>query len=781
MSDQIDPSFIMALIDTPSNIPDATTNNLNSNLEENSSSTNNNTEGTSSTNSSKEELANIDSNSSSANDGITKNPRTKSLSTIQIAREYTLDIPHIPSIEFPLNIKNNKKSIRTAINMCGGIEKINSVLNSHHHSNNNKSSNINDSNLNSNSHNNNSNTNTNELELHLNNKFKFFNEHPIVGKNVPFKDDSILIKLSVPKGSMAKYNHNIPEMLSNLSENEYKILPVGIVDRSIKFREMSDFQYNLSNCPTSNEFLNSFGNLNWQNFKTLINSVPNNDKYPFENISNLPIDNSNKGDINLPSFDYQLAPPPKFSMVNFPLLYNYKGNPLATKKSNGITEVKGTYIKNYQLFVHALNMETPVPFEPSEYLLQDFNKAELTGVYPGTKKESNFYQNLKECLKVLDELFEKRPIWVKRHIDGIVPKEIHHTLKIALALVSYRFTLGPWRNTYIKFGIDPRTSSKYAQYQTEYFKIERKLLNMKTIKKNLPTPPPLIFESNQKGYIDDRFKFNGKQIPWYLMLQIDLLLDEENINEIYSNIQFLDSFNEITGWFNELDLTKIRRIVKYELGCLVQGNHNFNQYKLKYFKTMLYPKESMIKEAKEREEKQKQESESIQRNESEMFDGELNKSNSLDKDGDYPMNDTDEDMVNTLKTIEESRETDSTNSADKNATDTVGTETTSSTNSKDYVDAEDYDEDNGVATGEPDEEVLQDEEDENDDQIKIDIINAQHDDEDEDDTNDEEDFDVNNANFQDIIDRISKLDPQVAMRLHNNLNGLINGQNLVDS
>lgn len=112
----------------------------------------------------------------------------------------------------------------------------------------------------------------------------------------------------------------------------------------------------------------------------------------------------------------------------------------------------------------------------------------------------------------------------------------------------------------------------------------------------MPTPPPKDYQSSVPGEIDPRFEFDGKSIPWYLMLQIDLLLKEPNINEIYSQVEFLPEANELTGWFNELDLTKIRKIVKYELGCMVQGNYEFNEHKLTFFKRMIYVKESMMKD-----------------------------------------------------------------------------------------------------------------------------------------------------------------------------------------
>ncbi|QLG70259.1 hypothetical protein HG535_0A01970 [Zygotorulaspora mrakii] len=489
-----------------------------------------------------------------------------------VAKEYTLDIPRIPSVELPLNISENQASVLKAINMCGGIDKIKEALNEYGETTDSQKG----------------------LELYMNesqDNLDYFNEHPIIGKKVPNRDESIVLKIQMPKGTLANHAGNVQKALASLDSRDVRINPVAIINNTIKFREMSDFQIRLDNAPSANEFKDSFGTLDWDSFKKYVNSVPDNDPRPFENISNLVMDRNSV----VPSSDFQLPPPPRLSMVSFPLLYRYKTNPFATKKSSGAVEVKGTYIKNHQQFVHEMGDDIKIPTKPHELVAKDYEVAQKNLVWPGTKKESKFFELLQRCLETLHKLFDARPVWVKKHIDGIVDQEVHHTLKIALALISYRFTVGPWRNTYIKLGLDPRSSSEYAKYQTEYFKIERKLLLSSTIRKNIPSPPPAVFNSNNPGDIDSRFKFNGKQIPWYLMLQIDLLVEEPAIKEVYEKAEYLTKANELTGWFTELDLAKIRKIVKYELGCMVQGNYKFNQYKLKYFKTMLYVKESMMK------------------------------------------------------------------------------------------------------------------------------------------------------------------------------------------
>ncbi|CCK68583.1 transcription factor TFIIIC subunit TFC1 KNAG_0B01360 [Huiozyma naganishii CBS 8797] len=619
------------------------------------------------------------------------------------AKEFTLDIPRIPSVELPLEVSAKPTSVARAIHMCGGLQKVKDAF---------KETGPLDQ--------------QRGLELALNDDTsRFFNEHPIRGKRVPFRDDSIVLKITVPKGTLQRHNGEVSASLASLDSKDYKITPVAIVDNTIKFREMSDFQVKLDNVPAAQEFQGSFGSLEWGPFRKFVDTVPDNDPQPFANINSIVVDRT----LPTPNSDFQLPPPPKLSMVGFPHLYKYRGNPLATKKSDGAAEVKGTYIKNYQLFVHDIKESTVIPCKPHPDLRDAYDTARKDRVYPGTKADSNFYGCLEDCLAILRDLFEERPIWVKRHLDGIIPKRIHHTIKIALALVSYRFTMGPWRNTYIKFGVDPRSSHEYAKYQTEYFKIERRLLTSPLVRKNVPSIPTVVFQSNVIRGIDTRFRFTGEYIPWYLMLQIDLLVDEPNIREVYDAVTYLEQPNELTGWFHELDLVKMRRIVKYELGCLAQGNHNFNKYKLKYFKAIQFVRESMINQKPA--------------------------DSAVDADGDVDMDNPHTDSADKFK---------QTNTGDKEQQ------------------QDDDDDDNGVATGEADEATLEAEEAEVDADIPVpetqDDLDADADAENQEQEQELENLDYKTAGFQDVIARIASLAPEEAAQLQQRLSGFVHESKL---
>ncbi|SCU89985.1 LAME_0E06502g1_1 [Lachancea meyersii CBS 8951] len=624
------------------------------------------------------------------------------------AKEYTLDIPRLPSVELPLKVSGSQESVVKAVQMCGGLTKVKKALNAH--------------------------KDTPEgLELRLNDDNKrdgpntFFNEHPIIGRLVPQRDESIVMKVSLPQGTLQACGGNLQKAIASVPPNKSKIVPVGIVNNTIRFREMSDFQVRIDNVPSACEFNESLGSLEWERIQQYVQSIPDQDTRPFENINNLVVDRTSQ----IPSSDFQLPPPPRFSMVNIPFVYRFRANPYATKSSSGESTVRGTYLKNYQQLVHSFGDEAEIPLAAHPSLQEDYQKAQETGVYPGSNKDSKFYEKLDQCLSILHEAFAKRPIWVKRHIDGLIPQDLHVSLKIALSLVSYRFTKGPWRNTYIKFGVDPRTSAEYAKYQTEYFKVEGKLQKSLLAAKNIPQPPAKYYVSNKPGDIDSRFYFDGAQVPWYLMLQIDLLSHEPNIAEVCASVTYLKKPTELTGWFQELDLTKIRKIVKYELGCLVQGNTQFSEYKLKFFKSMLYTKESM-----------------------------MNKESSADADGDVSMADF-EDVGGKIDKAQTKEQ------GNKLQDDDV--------DDNDDEDENDDDDDNGVESGEPDDVVLEQEENDMDDEDFEAQPQKSEFGRNESNGHDQINpaFDITTASFEDIISQISQRDSVTAAKLRKNLDGFI--------
>lgn len=74
--------------------------------------------------------------------------------------------------------------------------------------------------------------------------------------------------------------------------------------------------------------------------------------------------------------------------------------------------------------------------------------------------------HLIERLRVL---FNERPIWTRRGIlNSLTDPHDLLILRYAIPYTAYMWKAGPWRDCYVKFGLDPRSDPMYANYQAIY-------------------------------------------------------------------------------------------------------------------------------------------------------------------------------------------------------------------------------------------------------------------------------------------------------------------------
>jgi len=80
---------------------------------------------------------------------------------------------------------------------------------------------------------------------------------------------------------------------------------------------------------------------------------------------------------------------------------------------------------------------------------------------------------LQKAVATLQELLAKRPILTRRAAMNLckIPPTADALFKNATEYVGYAFSSGPWKDTLIKFGIDPRTSPDYRIYQSLSFQL----------------------------------------------------------------------------------------------------------------------------------------------------------------------------------------------------------------------------------------------------------------------------------------------------------------------
>ncbi len=88
------------------------------------------------------------------------------------------------------------------------------------------------------------------------------------------------------------------------------------------------------------------------------------------------------------------------------------------------------------------------------------------------------FEKLDRPLQVVVEhlrgLLAERPIWTRRAFANVLAdQKFGNLVRQGFQYVGYMFRSGPWNNSIIKFGVDPRTDPKYRFYQTLMFQLKK--------------------------------------------------------------------------------------------------------------------------------------------------------------------------------------------------------------------------------------------------------------------------------------------------------------------
>jgi general transcription factor 3C polypeptide 5 (transcription factor C subunit 1) len=259
------------------------------------------------------------------------------------------------------------------------------------------------------------------------------------GSNEPFVADD----------SQANNNYNghalrgMPQseakaMLRAMRDNksDYSVEVAGKIDEAHRFRNTPDFQY-----ATSGNSL--MQNLRESIFTTDLASVRD---FKFDMSKDL-------------AADQDVGPPPFFTTVKQPYNWSYKQNPYVKtfRDAEGNLRVTNTTVPIKHI---RHNIDPDAPFIPSN------PPAELAPLQTTPPK-------IQTAVKQLRTMFEKRPLMQRRvFVNLFVGRQSENELKAAVGYCGYAFTSGPWRDTVIKFGIDPRKDPKYRIYQTVTYQLQ---------------------------------------------------------------------------------------------------------------------------------------------------------------------------------------------------------------------------------------------------------------------------------------------------------------------
>lgn len=248
----------------------------------------------------------------------------------------------------------------------------------------------------------------------------------------------------------------------------------------------------------------------------------------------------------------EIIPPPHFTDRVIGFNYNYEQNPNTKVEGDEVgkqklVNIQGRKKHSYGYFIN--HNQYPVPEKP--------------------RRESAM-QIPEGLLNQLHALMDERPIWTRRAIlNHVVGDFTDSVLRVALQLVGYQFRGGPWRDAFIKYGLDPRTDPKFRIYQTLAFKLERNIIGKKKIpwevvrKGQMKKPRG----NNRKSHLWDGERFSTDGKFWQFCDITDPFLRRIIDN---AHLRTECDLNE-SGWYYKGTWTKVKMVMKVKMIAIQKG------------------------------------------------------------------------------------------------------------------------------------------------------------------------------------------------------------------
>lgn len=385
--------------------------------------------------------------------------------------------------------------------------------------------------------------------------------HPV--QSLTNATEKILLKVSIPRNALPAdyyqnpHRHRVRDLVRAAAGAAVR--PVAIVDYTLLFKAMADFQVSTRHNDTV------------QDFRRLVVDGSYSDLMGyFERHEGLQLMLDYQDPAQYRNTSHQLPPPPLFLPIQFPFDYRYQKNPLtATMRDAESGEVR-VVAKRLTPRLHTIIVDFGQGEVPHQSALPlRANLAKLRAAPPAV---NTMEFALEACVSWLETMFELKPIWTRKHLEDVVPRDLKRVIKQALPYVSFIYKSGPWRFCNVKFGVNPKTDRRFWQFQSEYFRIPGMRFGRRGAGGRVvpPTLTPL-----EIGISSNLF-FDGVTLPDTITYQVGDLLDAD-IQRLIAKAQstmgdqfFRDKPDFQDGWLNKQTMECIRRIIRYKLLRLVR-------------------------------------------------------------------------------------------------------------------------------------------------------------------------------------------------------------------
>ncbi|KAL9544406.1 hypothetical protein MBANPS3_007643 [Mucor bainieri] len=295
--------------------------------------------------------------------------------------------------------------------------------------------------------------------------------HPIYG------DVSDSCKLLVKVTRRVKRNKKTGEIVEDDAPWQPEVL--GMVEKTVRFRALADFQYIV---PKDDKIRQLKTEMKDGNVEALLKFKISENDDDLENLHNIP--------------------PPVFTTVDVPFNYNYKQNAslvrVRVRQPDGSFSIKMINRNQYQsLEITSIQYEDEnVPSKSWHSLKPPLHDLE------------------KEAIQVVTDLFKERPIWTRYAITCKLDAKYHKLVKKTLPHVAYTFQNGAWRDTWVRYGLDPRKDPKYFIYQQVDIRRIMKEANRRILsRRSNPNPSRIKTSSYDSKALYNANIFDGKRKP----------------------------------------------------------------------------------------------------------------------------------------------------------------------------------------------------------------------------------------------------------------------------
>ena len=352
---------------------------------------------------------------------------------------------------------------------------------------------------------------------------------------------NVLVKVTVPKrtGRKRKRGSNEPWVEASPSETQsptgitgadlvqrlhdnadrYTMRAVGVIEDTHRFRNLPDFEVRADEVQIMRDIRDHAMKPDYDALKTF--HVDR--KSGFEDITAFP-------------------GPPSFAPTAQPYVYEYQQTDRSAPGADKSVTVR--------------NGESRPPLVSRVLRISLAGEGVPQGPPDDIPKVSGRRSHLSKAIEALKSLLEERPV-ITRRVATSLRGLSYQTLTKAIPHVGYFVSSGPWRDNYVKYGVDPRSDAKYRVYQTLKYAIK-----------------DIARRQRELGYQGVKGKnhiFDGTTVEVGKKWQLCDLTDPMLQQLVHNDEVRSDCDAKLCGWYYNGTITKILVIMRDKMHRLMQG------------------------------------------------------------------------------------------------------------------------------------------------------------------------------------------------------------------